>query len=119
MGIDPILQHTAEYYFIGTRVNPLQTVLANAQSEIDTIMNVYNKFSFMDEVVAMSCPGVMKLDPDPFLKAVGSTVVEIAHLLDAAYIWPFYNGIVHHVLCRNMPRSFVLFWAFTSAFSLW
>lgn len=103
--IDPIVRGTVEYYLTGRRENPLHTLLGSAESTLDAMLAVYDSSTWLVKPAAMACPGLDNLKPAP-LVTEGHRCIELAKAkVSAAFVWPMYNTVFRHMVCRAETES--------------
>lgn len=95
------------FYINGSVPSPLAIKAVTLRKYVSAIYQYYNTSNVKDnrDAPGSVCPALSDISPSKILLPVKYTLRNITRLLKASNIYPYYDGVVHQVMCGSVVAT--------------
>lgn len=91
----------AHYYIYGDERNPFLNFLANANYSVGMMQRAMDKAQKAASMAEKTCPQITNVYTERAFAGMSDSIVQAERWLLAENMWPYYDNLVHQLLCHD------------------
>lgn len=93
------------HYIVGDVPNPVQEVIDEASMMGNQVLDLYEEFRLLVDIIGWSCMPLYNLDVPKVVRSAKVLLTSTRRIVSAEHVWPYYRNLVQDGFCTQVLDS--------------